>query len=212
MTFQNALLEAIGDDDAGHDITLGVVTAWHATLGDADYRFWQGYGSMFSADGHEWIGTMDASGTQHMAVPTVQDLRDGSAPNYTFEFPYLDQETHDALLANPESVRGGPLIGYYVLFKDGEGVRPQTPLMFFTRLTMETASVREELTLQGNRFTPQYKFSVTARSSNSVRSYAPNRTVTPVGQRDHARYLGVAADDAGADFVPDLASKAMQRP
>lgn len=211
--FDTILNEYLGNADDITDIRAIVRRAWFYDFDGYPVRMWQGQGKLFTADGNEWMGSIDAAGTDHHVTPTIQDGRDGSSANYTMSMtiPDIPGEStsglYESLKKDQHRVNGRTVTVLLALFQQGEGLRPNTPLRFFKQLTMQSPKFTESLTQDGEgKLVRSYKVSVTARDSNYGRSNTPNRVYSDAAQKERARQLGVAVD-RGCEFLGTLANR-----
>lgn len=213
--FDDLLEEYLGDDDVLDDIRVVVRRLWFYDFVDHPTRMWQGGGKLFTADGEEWLGTVDASGRDIHGTPRLQDGRDGSSASYQFSLiiPDIPDETSGALYQALKSeqwrVFGRSLTCYLAIFKPDDGLRLTTPVKFFKKLTMFSPTFTEGL-IQNDAgvLVRSYNISLTAKDDNFGRSKIPNRTYTDTNQREYARQMGVTSiDDLGCEYVSDLANR-----
>src|SRR6185503_16577998 len=95
-------------------------------------------------DGNEWLGTVDSKSGNLHKTPSLQDGRDGTSASYAFSFnvPTIPGQEDEVLAiyngqkSEQANVFGRPLTRYLVIFVEGEGLRPGTPLSFYKQLTM----------------------------------------------------------------------------
>jgi hypothetical protein len=199
MTFETELLDHIGQATDSYDIRVVVRKCYFYDFDGSPVRLWDGQGKLF-AGGHEWLGTIDADGTNHHQTPALRDARDGASPRYRFGLPYLDKATFDALKADQALARGRELTIYHALCKVGEGMRPATPLRFKARLQMRGTEFSEQITGDIGQLQFVRSAYVTCRSLEYGRSRLPNGTYTDTAQRTRAASLGIATD-SGCSFV-----------
>lgn len=213
-TFDELLEEYLGNEDVLSDIRVVVRRLWFYDFDGYPTRMWSGQGRLF-AGGHEWLGTINEAYQDIHTTPRLQDGRDGSSANYQFKMTIPDLpdepsgELYQALKADQWRVFGRELTCYLAIFKDGEGLRPSTPIKFFKRLVMQSPTFTEGFTTgPGGTLLRAYTVSVVARDSNSGRSRIPNRTNTDTVQREYARQMGVSSPvDRGMEYVAQLANK-----
>jgi hypothetical protein len=205
MTFQTELLDLTGAATDSFDIRAAVRRCYLYDFTGQPVRLWDGQGVLV-ADGEEWLGTFDATGTNRHRAPNVRGARDGTAPRYEFSIPFMDQTTHDALKADQALAMGRDLICYNVLCKVGEGLIPTTALRFNYRLAIRGVQFGERM--EGARGSERkvYSAAVIAKSLEYGRSRVPGGTMTDTAQRERARVLGVAAD-SGCAFVAQNARR-----
>lgn len=218
--FDELVEEYLGDADVLSDIRVVVRRLWFYDFDGYPTRMWQGKGRLFTEDGNEWLGTINDANQDYHKTPRIQDGRDGTSANYQFSMTIPDLpdessgELYRALKADQGLVAGRALTGYLAIFKDGEALRPTTPIKFFKQLTMQSPKFKEGLTTDGNGvMIRQYTVSVTAKDANFGRSNTPNRTYNDTTQREYARQLGVTSPpDLGCEFVAALANRTYQVP
>ena len=216
--FFDVLDEYLGDDDALTDIRVVVRRLWFYDFDGYALRVWQGKGRLFTTDGNEWLGTIDASNTDHHEAPRIQDGRDGSSAtyNFTLKVPDLPGETAGQLYEQIKSeqwrVTKRPLTAYLAVFKEGEALRPTTPMIFFKELIMLAPKFSELLEQDSDgRLVRKYKVSLTAKDANFGRSNVPRGTYADTIQKQRAKELGVTLD-RGAEFLAGLANRTYQIP
>ena len=199
MTFEAELLDALGTAEDSFDIKAMVRRCFFYDFEGYPIRVWDGQG-VLTAGGYDWLGTIDANGTNHHTAPAVADARDGTSPRYEFTIPYLDKTTFDALKADQDLAKGRDLTVYHVLFKVGDGLVPTTALRFGYKLIMRGTKFSEAV--QGDTANPTVirSASVLARSLEYGRARLPNGIYNSTSQKERARVLGVTAD-SGCDFV-----------
>lgn len=219
--FDTLLEEYLGNEDVLSDIRVVVRRLWFYDFTDYPTYMWQGKGRLFTNDPSnpsstlEWLGTINERDQDIHQTPRLQDGRDGSSAAYQFKMTIPDipgessGELYEALKADQSQVYNRDLTCYLAIFKDGEGLRPTTPIKFFKRLTMFSPTFTEGVTLNATgTMVRSYTVSVTAKDANFGRSRVPNRTYTDTIQREYARQLGVTStDDLGCEYVTDLANK-----
>lgn len=213
--FDDLLEEYLGDEDVLSDIRVVVRRLWFYDFDGYPTRMWSGKGRLFTDGGVEWLGTINEANQDIHVTPRLQDGRDGSSANYQFKMTIPDipgessGELYNALKQDQGRVFGRELTCYLAIFKDGEGLRPSTPIKFFKRLVMQSPTFSEGFTVgQGGVMVRSYTVSVVAKDGNSGRSRVPNRTYTDTCQREYARQLGVTdTDDRGLEYVAQLANK-----
>lgn len=218
--FDDLLEEYLGDEDVLTDIRVVVRRLWFYDFIGYPTRMWQGQGRLFTEDGEEWLGTVNDQGQDIHVTPRLQDGRDGSSAAYNFSMTIPDipgesaGELYEALKEDQSLVFGQTLTCYLAIFKDGEALRPSTPIKFFKQLTMQSPRFSEGAPVIGNGgvMIRTYKVSITARDANSGRALVPNRTYNDAIQREYARQLGVVAVDKGCEFVAGLANRTYQTP
>lgn len=216
--FYDLLDEYMGDEDALTDIRVVVRRCWFYDFIGAPTRMWQGQGKLFTSDGSEWLGTVDANGNDIHKTPSLQDGRDGTSANYKFSMPIIDlpgepaMELYDQLKSEQWRVNNRNIICYLVLFKEGEALRPTTPIVFFKELLMLTPLFSEKIDTDANgTFVKKYMASINAKDNNFGRSNVPGGTYADAIQKERAKQQGVALD-RGSEFLGLLANRTYQIP
>lgn len=216
--FYDQIDEAIGASDELSDIVCTVRKCWLYDFLDDPVRLWDGQGNFIDSDGNEWLGTFDANGNNVHKTPSLQDGRDGTSPTYTFSLtvPTLPGEEtlalYEALKADQAKVFGRPLICFLVVFIEGEGLRPNTPLSFYRQLTMFSPRFSEQMArAQSGTITKSYVVSLTAKDDSHGRSQTPDRTYADTMQKRRAAQLGVPLD-RGSEYLALLANRTYQIP
>lgn len=216
--FYDLIDEYLGDNDSIADISVMVRRLWFYDFLNDPVRLWQGKGRLHTTDGNTWLGTIDSTDTDHHQTPALQDGRDGSSASYTFgltipELPGQSQfELYEELKDDQSKVAGRSLICYLAVFKDGEALRPTTPISFFKELTMFSPKFSEVLQMDNDgQLRRMYKVSVLAKDANFGRSETPNGTYADTIQKRRAVELGVALD-RGSEFLAALANRTYQIP
>lgn len=215
--FYDLLNNQFGEDDDLNDIRVVVRRCWFYDFEDSPIRVWQGKGRLFTTDGNEWLGTIDANNIDHHKVPSITDGRDGSSATYTFSLDLVDlpdqpiQELYDLLRAEQWRTNGRKLTCYLVAWEnvETEGLRPATPIVYFKDLTMMYTKFSEKLESQGGIITKKYIPSVICKDGNFGRSNVPGGTYADSIQRQRAKELGVALDK-GCEFLALLANRTYQ--
>lgn len=219
-TFDDLLEEYLGDADVMSDIRVVVRRLWFYDFLDHPTRMWQGKGKLFTEDGSEWLGTINDQDQDIHRTPRLQDGRDGSSASYQFSMTLPDipgesaSDLYKALKTEQWRVTGRPLICYLAIFKDGEALRPTTPIKFAKHLTMMTPRFSEGAPVfdQNGVMVRSYKVTVPAKDANFGRASTPNRTYNDTIQREYARQLGVTEPDRGLEYVAALANRTYQIP
>lgn len=209
--FDDRLNEYLGDATDVTDIRAVVRKAYFYDFYGFPTRMWNGKGKLYTSDGNVWLGTIDNDGNNVHQAPRLSDDRDGTAPTYEFKFGYVDEATYDGLKADQALVAGRPLTIYRVLFQNGDGLRPKTPIRFAKQVTMESTKFEEVLVGEGTSLVRRYSASVIAKGGNAGRSNVPGRSYADTQQKRYAASLGVALD-RGAEFLPGLANRTYKRP
>jgi hypothetical protein len=216
--FDDLIDEYLGEGDALTDIQTCVRRCWYYDFNGAPLRLWQGKGRLHTEDGNEWLGTIDANDVDHHVAPPLQDGRDGSSVTYNFsltipDLPGSDPLTlYEQLKADQDLVAGRTLTCYFAVFKEGEALRPTTPIAFFKELTMFSPKFSERIERdKDGRVVRTYTVAVPCKDANFGRSNIPNGTYTDTVQKRRAAELGVALD-RGCEFVALLANRTYQIP
>lgn len=215
--FYELLDEYLGDDDDLTEIRVVVRRCWFYDFLDYPLYLWQGKGKLITSDNQEWLGTIDANNVDHHVTPAIKDGRDGSSGRYNFGLKLTDipgqnvQQMYDDIKSEQNRAFGRSLTCYLVLFDLNEGLRPQTPKVFFKQFTMMNTKFSEKMELVNGVVTKSYSTFVVAKDGNFGRSEIPNGTYADPIQRERARQLGVDADDS-CEFVAGLANRTYQIP
>lgn len=216
--FYDQIDEILGAADDVSDIVATVRKCWLYDFKDDPVRLWDGQGPFTDIDGNEWLGTVDAGGGNIHKSPSLQDGRDGSSASYTFSLtiPTVSgQDTlalYNALKADQSKVFGRRLTCYLVLFAEGEGLRPGTPLSFYKEMTMFSPKFEERVERSAaGAIIKSYVVSITAKDNNHGRSETPDRTYADTMQKRRAAQLGVSID-RGAEYLAELANRTYQVP
>jgi len=210
--FDDLIDEYTGDQDSLADIRTVVRQLYFYDFQGYPVRVWQGQGKLFTADGAEWLGSIDSAGTDHHTASAIQDGRDGTSATYTFGLEIPDMpgenvgEMFDALKADQWRVSGQSLRIYLAVFKEGEALRPSTPIKFLKELTMIAPKFSERIdSPDGKSLLKKYVANLTAKDANFGRALKPMGTYTDTIQKRRAVELGVALD-RGCEFVGALAN------
>jgi hypothetical protein len=198
-TFAEFLLEATGTASDAYDIRVVTRRLFFYDFDGYPIRVWDGVGKLY-AGGHEWLGTIDASGNNRHSAPMVRDPRDGASPSYTFSLPYVDKQTYDGLKADQLLAKGRDLTCYYCGFLTGEGLRPSPEIRFNYRLTIRSTEFSQRVEFDGVQTSVVYSASVQCRSLEAGRSRLPSGVYGSASQIERARLLGLPSD-TGCDFV-----------
>lgn len=216
--FYDQINAILGAADDVSDIVATVRKCWFYDFKDDPVRLWDGKGSFVDSHGHEWLGTISPSGANIHTTPSLQDGRDGTSASYTFTLNIPNvagQDTvalYDGLKADQSKVFGRALTCYLVLFIEGEGLRPSTPLSFYKEMTMFSPKFSETIQRASSGVvTKNYTVSVTAKDNNHGRSETPDRTYADTMQKRRAAQLGVSLD-RGSEFLALLANRTYQVP
>lgn len=216
--FYDLLDEIVGEADDVTDIVATARKCWLYDFKDQPIRLWDGQGNFTDSDGNEWMGTIAPNGSNIHQTPSLQDGRDGTSASYTFgltipQIPGESQlELYNAIKSEQDKVYGRSLTCYIVIFQEGEGLRPGTPISFFKEMTMFSPKFSETISRQAdNTIFKSYSVSITAKDNNNGRSETPNRTYADTMQKRRAAELGVALD-RGSEFLALLANRTYQVP
>lgn len=210
--FYTMLDDYLGDADDVTDIRAVVRRLWFYDFDGSPVRIWQGKGKLFTEDGHEWLGSIDASDVDHHETSALQDGRDGSSATYTFGLTIPDLpgepafETFEQLKAEQFRVSKRKLTCYLAIFQEGEALRPATPCIFFKELIMIQPKFSEKIESNGTTLIRKYKVSLTAKDANFGRSNTPKGTYADAIQKQRAKELGVSLD-RGSEFLAALANR-----
>ncbi len=218
--FYDRIDDILGAADDMTDIVATVRKCWFYDFKDEPVRLWDGQGNFIDADDNEWLGTVDANGGNLHRSPSLQDGRDGTSASYTFSFNiptmpgHEDEilELYNGLKSEQDKVFGRKLTCYLVLFQEGEGLRPGTPISFYKEMTMFSPKFSETIErVQGGQIVKTYTAAITAKDNNHGRSETPDRTYADTMQKRRAQQLGVSID-RGAEFLAMLANRTYQVP
>ena len=216
--FYDQIDEILGNASDATDIVACVRKCWLYDFADDPIRLWDGQGNFIDADGYEWIGTVTPGGANIHKTPALQDGRDGTSPTYNFSLTIPAtpgqgiEGLYDALKADQSKVFGRTLTCYLVLFVEGEGLRPNTPLSFYRQLTMFSPKFSERIDRSASgTVVKNYTVSLVAKDDNHGRSETPDRTYADSMQKRRAAQLGVTLD-RGAEFLALLANRTYQVP
>jgi hypothetical protein len=218
--FYDQIDEILGAADDVTDIVATVRKCWLYDFKNEPVRFWDGQGPFTDSDGNEWLGTVDGNGGNLHKTPSLQDGRDGTSASYAFSFnipTILGQEDeiltlYNGLKSEQAQVFGRKLTCYLVLFIEGEGLRPNTPISFYKEMTMFSPKFSETIErISTGAVVKTYTVSITAKDNNHGRSETPDRTYADTMQKRRAAQLGVATD-RGAEFLALLANRTYQVP
>ncbi len=218
MTFYDVLDEYIGDADSVADIRAVVRNLWYYDFRDYSLRVWQGKGVLYTEDGEEWLGTIDASNTDRHETPPIQDGRDGTSPTYSLGLTIPDlpdqsaQHLYEEIKSDQWQVAGRKVTCYKAIFKIDEALRPTTPYVFFKELIMQSPKFSEMVEMDGNgTLIKKYKVTIPAKDANFGRSNVPNGTYAMAIQQQRALQLGVSVD-LGCEYLSLLANRTYQIP
>jgi len=216
--FYDVVDEYLGDDDALSDIRVVVRKCWFYDFTDYPVRLWDGQGKLFTTDGEEWLGSIGPDGINLHKTPALQDGRDGTSATYSMTLNLYDipgtsaRELYEELKTDQWRVSGRTLKVMLVVFKEGEALRPETPITFFKELTMLPPKFSETQDRDdAGRFVKRYSVTVPCKDGNIGRSNVPNGTYADTIQKQRARELGVTLD-RGCEFLALLANRTFQIP
>lgn len=217
--FYDQIDDILGAADDVTDIVATVRRCWFYDFEDDPVRLWDGQGNFIDSDGNEWLGTIDANGGNLHRTPSLQDGRDGTSASYTFSFdipimPGQDDvlELYNGLKSEQGKVFGHSLTCYMVLFIEGEGLRPATPVSFYKEMTMFSPKFAESMVRSAaGTLVKSYTVTITAKDNNHGRSETPDRTYADTMQKRHANQLGVSVD-RGSEYLALLANRTYQLP
>lgn len=218
--FYDQIDEILGSAEDVTDIVATVRKCWFYDFANEPVRLWDGQGSFTDRDGNEWLGTIDANGSNFHKSPPLQDGRDGTAASYAFSFniptlPGKDDEVlalYEGLKSEQSNVFGRTLTCYLVVFVGGEGLRPGTPLSFYKEMTMFSPKFSETIERSSSGLvTKNYSMSIVAKDNNHGRSETPDRTYADTMQKRRAAQLGVSVD-RGSEYLALLANRTYQVP
>lgn len=218
--FYDQIDEILGAADSTSDIVASIRRAYLYDFANEPVRLWDGQGNFTDSDGHEWLGTVDANGANFHKSPSLQDGRDGSSASYTFSFniptlPGQEDELltlYNGLKSEQANVFGRTLTCYLVLFIEGEGLRPNTPLSFYKQMLMFSPKFSETISRNAaGAVVKNYAMAITAKDNNHGRSETPDRTYADTMQKRRAAQLGVPLD-RGSEFLALLANRTFQIP
>lgn len=121
-------------------------------------------------------------------------------------------DLYNGIKSEQANVFGRTLTCYLVLFVEGEGVRPNTPLSFYKELVMFSPKFSENVQRStSGAIVKNYTVTITAKDNNHGRSDTPDRTYEDTMQKRRAAQLGVPLD-RGCEFVAGLANRTYQVP
>jgi len=218
--FYDQIDEVMGKAEDVTDIVACVRKCWLYDFRTEPVYLWDGQGTFTDSEGREWMGTIDGNGANIHKTPSLQDGRDGTSATYNFSFniPTLPgkeseiNELYNGLKSEQGNVFGRTLTCYLVLFVEGEGVRPDTPLSFYKELVMFSPKFSETVQRSSaGTVTKNYQVTITAKDNNDGRSETPDRTYEDTMQKRRAAQLGVPLD-RGCEFVAGLANRTYQIP
>lgn len=218
--FYDQIDEILGAADDVTDIVATVRKCWLYDFAEEPVYLWEGQGNFIDSEGREWLGTVDANGGNLHKTPSLQDGRDGTSASYNFSFniptiPGQEDEIlelYNGIKSQQANVFGRTLTCYLVLFIEGEGLRPATPLSFYKQLIMFSPKFAETTDRAASgAIVKTYTMSITAKDNNHGRSETPDRTYADTMQKRRAAQLGVPLD-RGSEFLALLANRTYQVP
>lgn len=216
--FWDMLDEYLGSGFDITDIRAIVRRCWFYDFNGYPFRVWQGQGRLFTSDGNMWLGTIDQTGRDLHSTPRIGDGRDGSSATYTFGLKIPDTpgmsalKMYNAIKEEQWRTTKRRLICYLALFQPNEGLRPQTPAIFFKDLTMIAPKFSEKVEMGSDGILRKnYSISISAKDGNFGRSEVPNGTYADTVQKERAKQLGVSLD-RGCEFLAGLANRTYQLP
>lgn len=215
--FYSVLDGQFGDDDDLNDVRVVVRRCWFYDFDGYPVRIWQGKGRLFTTDGNQWLGSIDANDFDHHLVPSITDGRDGSSPTYNFSLNLIDtpdatiQQLYEALKNEQWRASKRTLTCYLVVFELDEGLRPQTPIVFFKELTMMSARFSEKIENDNGKLVKKYVPTIVCKDGNFGRSNTPLGTYADSIQQKRASDLGVSVDK-GCEYLAALANRTYQWP
>ena len=210
--FYNLLDDYIGEDQELTDIRTTVRRCWFYDFNGFPLRLWQGKGKLHTSDDEEWIGTIDSLGRDHHRVPAIKDGRDGTSGTYNFGMKLISNpntdlaELYQAIKNEQDRIRGRTLTSYLCIFNEDEGLRPETPIVFFKELTMINSIFSEKIELVQGVMSKIYEISLVTKDANFGRSETPNGSYSNPVQQERARQLGVDLD-RGCEYVAGLSNR-----
>lgn len=211
--FEDLIDEYLGDADAMTDIRATVRYLWLYDFVDYPLYVWQGKGKLHTTDGNTWLGTIDPNNRDHHITPTLQDGRDGSSGTYEMSLNIPDLpgqsafELYQSIKADQWRIEGQTVTVYLVVVQEGEGLRPQTPAIFFKELSMMSCKFNETLqTDNKDTLIRSYQITLVTKDINYGRTNRPNGTYADTIQKQRARELGVSVDK-GSEFLAALANR-----
>jgi hypothetical protein len=116
------------------------------------------------------------------------------------------QQFYDAIKSEQWRANGRKVIRYLAAFREGEGLRPNTPIVFFKELTIMSTKFSEKIENDNGRMIKKYVPSVVCKDGNFGRSNVPNGTYGDSIQRQRALQLG-AGVDLGCEYLALLANR-----
>lgn len=216
--FYDQIDELLGAAEDVTDIVATVRKCWFYDFKDDPIRLWDGQGNFTDIDDNEWLGTVAPSGANIHKSPSLQDGRDGTSATYNFslQIPSIPgRDTlalYNALKSDQSKVFGRKLTCYLVLFREGEGLRPGTPISFYKELVMFSPQFNEGIERSASgTILKTYTASIVAKDNNHGRSETPDRTYADTMQKRRAAQLGVSVD-RGSEYLALLANRTYQIP
>lgn len=216
--FWTVLDEYLGDGFDTTDIRAVVRRCWFYDFDGYPLHVWQGQGRLFTEDGQMWMGTIDGAGRDVHTTPRISDGRDGSSATYSFGLKIPDMPgqpaltMYNAIKSEQWRTVKRSIVCYLALFQPNEGLRPETPIIFFKELTMMGTRFSEKIEMGNDGIMRKnYSISLTAKDGNFGRSNVPNGTYADAIQKERAKQLGVPLD-RGCEFLAGLANRTYQLP
>src|SRR5690606_4448798 len=103
------------------------------------------------------------------------------------------RELYEQMKADQGVVAGRTLTCYLVAFKEGEALRPSTPVSFFKELTMFSPKFSEGLQRgDDGKIISTYRVTIPCKDANFGRSNVPGGTYADTVQKRRAAERGVA--------------------
>jgi len=210
--FYTKLNSYLGEQEDATDIRAVVRRCWFYDFIDYPLRVWQGKGKLHTSDGNTWLGTIDGSNFDHHKTPAIKDGRDGSSARFETRIRLMNtpgvsaQQHYDEIKKDQWRVNRRKLTCFLALFEEGEGLRPETPIIFYKEFTMMNSKFSENMEIQNGKVEKKYEVSLVCKDGNFGRSEVPNGTYSNAIQQDRAKQLGVETD-LGCQFVASLADR-----
>lgn len=121
-------------------------------------------------------------------------------------------EAYEKIKTEQWRVIGRKVVCYLVLFDENEGLRPQTPLSYFTEFTMFNPNFNEKISINNNgKIVKNYSTSVSCKNGNFGRSNVPGGTYADTIQKARAIEWGIPVDK-GCEYLALLANRTYQVP
>jgi hypothetical protein len=227
LSFRSEVLAAVGSQSDSFDISASVRTCYFYDFDGYPTRIWDGQGVLTTTTSHggtftgtdvtlapdEWLGTVTASGGNLHQSPELRDPRDSNSPEYTFGMLIFNKDMRDSIKADTSLAEGRSLSIYDAIMLSGEGLRPQTAIQLYTKLTIQSIRFLDEpiQTQDGSNPSIIYRAQAICRDAGKERSRAGMGTYTDVSQRERARLLGLPSD-SGCSYVSANARRVIQFP